>query len=488
VIPRYTSANIGIISYRDDLSNPVNWSGLSQQFEECESDTLFLIDSCAAAMATPQETANNKIEVIAACGVENIAFADGELNFTNQLREALEEMRKEGGTFSAVMLHSRVFQRIRELAGNFDKKRKSMVWQTGRTPTHFLLTNDPTATSIELHPLVQEEAFDYQSSSQEDKEMYFAVDADGKYPKPHVLINMYLQDEDFSMNGVASFAQWLRDFPMFASSVKVEAAYDSYSSVLLLSLPLAVWLMIEAQGPPNVSFVNYITSTNRYRPKEKTPSPNLLGERLGRTPLSLAAARGHEQVVMLLLESGAELDDEDSEGTTPLSLAIANGHEAVVKLLLEKGAKLDYKDSDGKMPLLLAAANGHEAVVKLLLESGAELDDEDSEGTTPLSLAAANGHEGIVKLLLEKGAKLDSEDSDGKTPLSLAAAKGHEAVVKLLLEKGAEVDSKDSDGQTPLSMAAAEGHKAVVELLLEKGAYLGRLGSRKRVYSRFQKE
>ena len=43
-----------------------------------------------------------------------------------------------------------------------------------------------------------------------------------------------------------------------------------------------------------------------------------------------------------------------------------NGHEAVVKLLLEKGAELESKDRDGRTPLSWAAENGQEAVVKLL--------------------------------------------------------------------------------------------------------------------------
>jgi ankyrin repeat protein len=49
-----------------------------------------------------------------------------------------------------------------------------------------------------------------------------------------------------------------------------------------------------------------------------------------------------------------------------------NGHEAVVKLLLEKGAELETKDKSGQTPLSLAAENGREAVVKLLLEKGAQ--------------------------------------------------------------------------------------------------------------------
>jgi ankyrin repeat protein len=48
------------------------------------------------------------------------------------------------------------------------------------------------------------------------------------------------------------------------------------------------------------------------------------------------------------------------------------GHEAVVKLLLEKGAELESKDNNSQTPLSHAAEKGHEAVVKLLLENGVD--------------------------------------------------------------------------------------------------------------------
>jgi ankyrin repeat protein len=59
----------------------------------------------------------------------------------------------------------------------------------------------------------------------------------------------------------------------------------------------------------------------------------------GRSPLWRATERGHEEVVKLLLASGAELDLTDHDGRTPLSRATANGHEAVVNLLQPSGYK-----------------------------------------------------------------------------------------------------------------------------------------------------
>jgi hypothetical protein len=155
--------------------------------------------------------------------------------------------------------------------------------------------------------------------------------------------------------------------------------------------------------------------------------------------LSYTAEQGDKVIVLASLLASDKLDTNstDNSGRTPLSWAAENGHEAVVKLLLESGAELETADGFGQTPLSWAAENGHEAVVKLLLESGAELETKDGLGRTPLSWAADNGHEAVVKLLLESGAELETADGSRRTPLSWAAERGHEAVVKLLLEKGA---------------------------------------------------
>jgi ankyrin repeat protein len=102
-----------------------------------------------------------------------------------------------------------------------------------------------------------------------------------------------------------------------------------------------------------------------------------------------------EAVVKLLLtQDGLDPESRDNAcGWTPISWAAAKGHEMVVKLLLEMDA-VDPNSKNNKYyrtPLWWAAsrapANGNEAVVKLLLATNAvDLNSKDTKyGRTPLS-------------------------------------------------------------------------------------------------------
>ncbi|RSL93102.1 hypothetical protein CEP52_013447 [Fusarium oligoseptatum] len=157
-------------------------------------------------------------------------------------------------------------------------------------------------------------------------------------------------------------------------------------------------------------------------------------------PAFLAACGlGKLSVVQRLQALAATTNLKDLNGNSPLHLAAANGHEDIALWILQKAAnKADVNIRDknvaGQTPLSYAAENGHETIVKLLLATeGVEADSKAIDGRTSLSYAARNGHETIVKLLLDTG-KVDpkAEDNNNRTPWSLAVQYNHIAVHKLL--------------------------------------------------------
>lgn len=62
---------------------------------------------------------------------------------------------------------------------------------------------------------------------------------------------------------------------------------------------------------------------------------------IGSRPLILAAAKGHQEMVGLLLDRGAWVNASDYTGWTPLHAAIYGGHAEVVHLLLQHGADFE---------------------------------------------------------------------------------------------------------------------------------------------------
>ncbi|WP_133883981.1 ankyrin repeat domain-containing protein [Panacagrimonas perspica] len=90
-----------------------------------------------------------------------------------------------------------------------------------------------------------------------------------------------------------------------------------------------------------------------------------------------------------------------AERPSPLFVAAANGHLQIVKSLLRHGPWLDWRCCDSFTPLGTAAANGHREIVEALLAAGADPSLATAGGKTPLEAARANGHEEIA-LVLER--------------------------------------------------------------------------------------
>jgi len=191
----------------------------------------------------------------------------------------------------------------------------------------------------------------------------------------------------------------------------------------------------------------------------------------GRTPLHIAAEKGHRLIAKLLLGEGAKTKVWDRDGDTPLHLAVKNGHIKVVKLLVTAGAKITARNADGLRPLHVAIQEEQRNVIKLLIAMGADVTATDRTGGTALHLAASFYTDGICKRLIDAGANVNAKDRAGMTPLHWAAYTGFEPVARLLVRCGSKVDERDDDGKLPWHWAGIGDNK-------EAFAYLQKLADK----------
>jgi len=247
------------------------------------------------------------------------------------------------------------------------------------------------------------------------------------------------------------------------------------------------------------------------------------GDSLNRTPLYLAAAQGHVDVVCHLLRHGADVTGRGRalregrhsrtttwwlpcwarDGTmgTAVEAAAEGGHVQIVTELRKHGANIDWSGGLHGSPLEAAVFKGRYEVVELLGRSGVEAQP------SVLQTAVYAGRADVLRLLLATLSKVADTEwcitwkkgpgfmRECEPPLGsilyTAALANRMECAKLVFDPefqhlrrldnfcGSPVPSFSVDActdgfyRTPLQAAASQGHQEMMELLLKHGADIG---------------
>ena len=179
-------------------------------------------------------------------------------------------------------------------------------------------------------------------------------------------------------------------------------------------------------------------------PVKRLSSIEQIGVQGGFTPLHYAARQGHIETVELLLEGGADIDQQSAgDNSSPLLVAVINGNYDLAKMLLERGADPNLVSDDGVGPLFATLnmewslrtwypqpqayrvqKTSYMDLMEMLLEAGA---DPNQRTNTHVWYASYNaGRMGV--------------DFTGATPFWRAAYATDVAAMRLLHSYGADPD------------------------------------------------
>ncbi len=169
----------------------------------------------------------------------------------------------------------------------------------------------------------------------------------------------------------------------------------------------------------------------------------------GMTPLLEAVKNDHLEVAELLIKNGAEADEGDSlYNRTPLYFAASNGNADMINLLCENDADMNDPDVNGNTPIYCAVVNKHSEIVSLLMDKGVKLSDSKNNVCRAVLEACSRNSDQILNTMIAKGLDVNCLAPEGIPLLSWCIKNRYFDSAKILLAAKAGIDVQDREGET----------------------------------------
>ncbi|KAH1005955.1 hypothetical protein HUJ04_006850 [Dendroctonus ponderosae] len=186
---------------------------------------------------------------------------------------------------------------------------------------------------------------------------------------------------------------------------------------------------------------------------------------------------GCVEKVQELISTGINVNSELRDKWTSIMLAASYANADIIKLLIESGANIN-QTRDAVSPLMMACnCPDYTApfeksleVIKLLVENGASVQAINRKRMDALMYAACNGHLPAVEYLLPKSNK-QAVDNQQWSALTWAVSNNQFEVVKFLYEDGFDITLTDVRGNSPVDIARDNGLDAIIDFRFHKQPY-----------------
>jgi ankyrin repeat protein len=192
------------------------------------------------------------------------------------------------------------------------------------------------------------------------------------------------------------------------------------------------------------------------------------------TPLLIASANGHDKIVEILIQNGADVAIRDEREATALHHAAQSGHSSIVEMLIKAGCDLDALDKNRWTPVMNACYWANESALLVLLKAGADSNLKNIDGRTALHEVCRSPSTqetvlaSIAKRLIQAGSDVNLSSSsvhkEDLNALMYAAYHNHVGVANILIEYNCNLDRTDHQGWNALHWAADRDHIEIVKL------------------------
>ncbi|RAL64603.1 hypothetical protein DID88_001636 [Monilinia fructigena] len=235
----------------------VQWSGIQSTLVASESDVLIILGCCSSGVASPS-LGNGSSELIATCGFHEEANGTGPKSFTKALIHELYAM--SGMTsFTAAELYTRILSRLHGHISDCEDHEQM------KAPIHVMLNHRTTS----IHgPAIRLSAMRPSSPPTELVHIPASKSADGAWdstnntpgaPSPAslpssvssvsmqegksstFLLSVKLKEDHNLESLTGAVADWIKAVPVSAESIKFEAAYRIFSTLIIIFMPGAMW-------------------------------------------------------------------------------------------------------------------------------------------------------------------------------------------------------------------------------------------------------
>jgi ankyrin repeat protein len=203
------------------------------------------------------------------------------------------------------------------------------------------------------------------------------------------------------------------------------------------------------------------------------------------------------EIVMMLLENGADLSASDDRGNNALMLALINDIdsmwtiEIIMHYIIANNNKMNIinmQNKAGNTALMLATDSKFldddnvdelAKIVKMLLENGADISATDNDGNNALMHAlnrkSYQSYQIIMQLLTNiidnnKMNIINMQNKAGNTALMFAIENFQNAIAEMLVDHDVNINVQNKAGNNALILAMFYKNKFIVKMLLDRGA------------------